>query len=406
MRVLVNRYAALGPRSGVGHYTVELLLALQQLAPGRVEVTPHDWLFEAEQVWLRLRPYFNPTRAEPAEGTPVPVPVPPSTWKRAWRELMHFGRESLTRYASAAPRRRCALYHEPNHLPLPIDLPTVVTVCDLSSLLHPQWHPRARVLEFERHFRHGLERCAHVLAISEFTRQEIIDILNVAPQRVTRTYLGIRRGMRRLSAPRVTATLKRLGLPSRYLLYVGTLEPRKNLLMLLRAYAGLSAALRERFPLVLAGGWGWKADAIAAWLDREARAHNVHHVGYVAERDLVALYNGARALVYPSLYEGFGLPPVEMLACGGAVLASTAGALVETVGAQAHLIAPEDEDGWRKSMARVLQDDDWWQALRHGAEAAAQAFTWRRCACETWQAYRTVCPELPDVREAWHLKAG
>src|SRR5581483_7509817 len=126
-----------------------------------------------------------------------------------------------------------------------------------------------------------------------------------------------------------------------------------------------------RWPLVLVGGWGWNTADVAEYLHAEARHRGVLHVGYIAEEHLPAVYNGARALVYPTLYEGFGLPPVEMMACGGAVLASTAGALVETIGSRAHLIDPDDVDGWRRALLRVTQDDEWWQALRLGAEEAA-----------------------------------
>src|SRR5207302_7892566 len=126
------------------------------------------------------------------------------------------------------------------------------------------------------------------------------------------------------------------------------------LLVLLRAYCALPERLRLRWPLVLVGGWGWNTGELAAYLHQQARPRGVIHLGYVAEEHLAAVYNGARALVYPSLYEGFGLPPVEMMACGGAVLASTAGALVETVGSRAHLIDPHDIVGWRASMARVV----------------------------------------------------
>src|SRR5262249_2337622 len=97
------------------------------------------------------------------------------------------------------------------------------------------------------------------------------------------------------------------------------------------------------------------------------------------------------ALVYPSLYEGFGLPPMEMMACGGAVLASTADAVVETVGARAHLIDPHDVDGWRDALQRVVTDDDWWRALRQGVQALARPFTWDRCAAETLAVYRRLC---------------
>jgi alpha-1,3-rhamnosyl/mannosyltransferase len=179
-------------------------------------------------------------------------------------------------------------------------------------------------------------------------------------------------------------------LPAEYLLHVGNLEPRKNVLMLLRDYCSLPEALRRRFPLVLVGGWGWNTAELAEYLHEQARPRGVLHLGYLADEHLGTLYNGARALVFPTFYEGFGLPPLEMLACGGAVLASTAGAVVETVGRQAHLVDPHDEDGWREALLRVLGDDDWWHHLRRGAVEAARPFTWQRCAAETMQVYRAL----------------
>jgi alpha-1,3-rhamnosyl/mannosyltransferase len=114
------------------------------------------------------------------------------------------------------------------------------------------------------------------------------------------------------------------------------------------------------------------------------------HVGYVPEEYLAAVYNGARALLYPSWYEGFGLPPLEMMSCGGAVLASTAGAVVETVGRRAHLIPPGDFDGWRSGMMQVLQDEDWCMSLRKGVRALARQFSWNRCAADTLAVYQSI----------------
>ena len=196
------------------------------------------------------------------------------------------------------------------------------------------------------------------------------------PETVTRTYNGVRAGLGPMPDADVQAALRTLGLPPRYFLYLGTIEPRKNLMTLLHAYVRLPADLRDRFPLLLVGGWGWNSAAVAAYLDGEARHRGVVYTGYLPEQSLAAVLNGARALVYPSLYEGFGLPPVEMMACGGAVLCSTAGALVETVGARAHLVEPLDEDGWREALRRAAVDDDWHAELRRGAAEVVRPYTW------------------------------
>jgi alpha-1,3-rhamnosyl/mannosyltransferase len=204
----------------------------------------------------------------------------------------------------------------------------------------------------------------------------------------------------------VDEVLRRLGLPPQYLLYLGTIEPRKNVLMLLRAYCALPDQLRSRWPLLLVGGWGWNAGDVADYLHREARHRGVVHLGYVAEEHLAFLYNGARALVYPSLYEGFGLPPVEMMACGGAVLASTAGALVETVGRRAHLVSPDDVGGWRDGMQRVVEEHEWWQSLRRGVTAVARPYTWDRCAADTLAVYRSLCGGRAVVAAPAPLRAA
>jgi alpha-1,3-rhamnosyl/mannosyltransferase len=266
--------------------------------------------------------------------------------------------------------------------------------------MHPEWHPPDRVAEHQREFEHGVKQAAHVLTDTECIRQEILRTLGLPPDRVTCAYIGVRRGLRAMPSEEVEARLHERGLSPGYLLYVGTIEPRKNVLTLLRAYCALPATVRERHPLVLAGGWGWNSRDVHSYLDNEARHKGVYYLGYVSEDDLPTLYNGARALVFPSFYEGFGLPPVEMLACGGAVLASTAGALVETVGRQAHLIDPLDLDGWRDAMERVCVDNDWWQSLRAGAVVSARPFTWQRCAEETCAVYQRVIEGRTSARRA------
>jgi alpha-1,3-rhamnosyl/mannosyltransferase len=398
MRVVVNQLAALGLKTGIGHYAVQLLRCLrEQAGEDQIDGYPWGWVRHAREACARVRPYLEGSIRGPSSIPEANVAGPAGLRSRTLHYLRHFGRSLMARHFRLVNALRAYdLYHETNFIPLPSDQPTLATIHDLSVLLHPEWHPADRVAYFERHFQHGLSRCVHFLAISEFGRQEVIKTLHIPPERVTRTYMGIRPGLGPLSADKVAQVLHQLGLPPRYLLCLGTIEPRKNVLTLLRAYCALPAPLRTRWPLLLVGSWGWNTSDVADFFHREARHHGVIHLGYVNEEHLPVLYNGARALVYPSLYEGFGLPPLEMMACGGAVIASTAGSLVETVGSHAHLVHPEDIGDWCDALTRVAEDDEWWRALRQGVRAVAQPYTWDRCAADTLRVYRHLCGERMD----------
>jgi alpha-1,3-rhamnosyl/mannosyltransferase len=407
MRVVVNQMPALMRKTGVGHYIAELLRCLRrQAGPDEIDAFPPEWAWCLPHFWDRFRSRLEADTSGAAAADRSAPSLLTSVRGTALRWLRQSGRQVLGRCFRAGYRSRdYDLYHETNFIPMPSDLPTVATILDLSVLLRPEWHPAHRVAHFQKHFRRGLDHCVHFLSISEFSRQEIIRTLNIPADRITCTYMGIRPGLGPLAPDAIAPQLARLGLPPRYLLYLGTIEPRKNLLLLLRAYCTLPQALRDNCPLVLVGGWGWNSRDVADYFHTEARQRGVRHFGYMSEDHLPAIYNGARALVYPSLYEGFGLPPLEMMACGGAVLASTAGALVETVGSRAHLISAEDIDGWRTALARVIVDDDWRASLCAGSVDVARPYTWDRCAADTLVVYRSLCggatvKERPQRRAA------
>jgi alpha-1,3-rhamnosyl/mannosyltransferase len=390
MRVILNEWSAGGVRTGIGHYTAQLAAHLRPL-PGLDELISFPGPF-VQRVVGRLKGLANSGHQSATAAGPA---APPGFKARLRERLRQWWRAGLA-WHFRRRSGRAELYHEPNYLPLPSDLPTVATLHDLSALRHPEWHPRDRVAHFERHLPRALTQACHFCAISEFGRQEIVRHLGVAAERVTVTYMGSRAHLRPLPAVETAAVLQKLGLPPQYLLHVGTVEPRKNLDLLVRAYTGLPAALREHWPLLLVGGWGWGAGGVADYLRGAGRRDGVLHLGYVDEAHLAALYNGARALAFPTLYEGFGMPAVEMLACGGAVLASTAAAVAEVVGTNAHLTDPHDEAGWRDAIRRVLTDDDWWRQLRAGAVERARPFTWRRCAEDTLRAYGQALGRVPE----------
>jgi alpha-1,3-rhamnosyl/mannosyltransferase len=396
VRVLFNTQVVAGRPTGVGQYAAQLVRALRRIDGLHVSEFPPSWLLGITAAARRLRSLAG------AHGTP------PVSDNSSWRpDLLGWLRRGGEHLLNRQFRRACAstrpdLYHEPNFIPLPTDLPTVVTVHDLSPLLHPEWHPADRVALYERRFAEGLRQCAHIIADSECIRQEILNTFHLPPERVTTALIGVRTELHPLPEATIRERLQALRLPPRYLLSLGTIEPRKNLLRLLRVYCSLPELLRTRYPLVLVGGWGWNAGDVAEYLRSVARHRGVIHLGYVGEADLAVLYNGARALLYPSYYEGFGLPPLEMLACGGAVLASTAAALVETVGGTAHLIPADDDDGWREAMVRVIEEDDWWRELRTDALATAKPYTWERCALLTANVYQQARGERPtrEIRSA------
>jgi alpha-1,3-rhamnosyl/mannosyltransferase len=400
MRMVLNYLAASETaKTGIGHYTAELLRCLRpQAGEDVIDTFPGPWGQHIQAFWMR----FRRTRMPAFDGAGGrPTASRPTLRQHLFQSLRASGRVARrVLFRRLCRWKKYDLYHEPNFLPLPCDCPTVATLHDLSPLLHPEWHPAERVTQFEEHFRRGLDQCVHFFTVSDFVRREVIQTLGLPPARITRTYNGIRPSLVPLPPTEVAQTLRRLDLPRRYLLYVGTIEPRKNIPTLLRAYCSLPDGIRSDWPLVLVGSWGWNSGGVADYLASEARQRGVLYRNYVAEGDLATLYNGARALVFPSLYEGFGLPPVEMLACGGAVLASTAGAVAETVGRQAHLVEPTDVDGWRQAMMRVVRDDDWWQELRRGAVEVARPFTWERCAADTLRVYRQLCGQGEQIRKA------
>jgi alpha-1,3-rhamnosyl/mannosyltransferase len=377
MRVILNALSSYRLRTGVGSYAAHLAAELKAIAGPEVTAFPEGWMAPVATLAGRVM----------AGNSPKPAST--HLFSNTLRSAV---RNALKDLCERGFRRACRaggfdLYHEPNFIPWECDLPTVATVHDLSVIQHPEWHPPERVAFHERRFAATLANCRHVVTVSESMRREIIATMGVEPGRVTAIPNGVRPEMRPLSAADVTPIRARLKLPDEYLLYVGTIEPRKNVLTLMRAYCSLDATTRSRCALVLAGPWGWGFGGEFAFLNDVARHYGVIHLGYVADGDLPALYSGAAALVYPSHYEGFGLPPVEMMACGGAVLATTAAAVREVCGDCVYYIHPTDEAGWTDAMCRVIEDPEWRRSLRDGVVGHARQYSWQRCARWTWRLY-------------------
>jgi alpha-1,3-rhamnosyl/mannosyltransferase len=382
MRIIFNAYAAVTPPlTGVGHYARRLLQGLDRLEPsldltcfadGCVIATPRD----------------------SDEPPPPPGPLWQGPARRALRSLSYrvpYLRRVQTRlgFLRLRARHRGAIYHEPNHILLPYDGPSVVTIHDISVLHYPHFHPRQRVAYFNRHLRETLARADRIITDSAFISRDLQTTLGVAPERIRIVPLGVTADFRPLPRETLAPLIARLGLtPGGYLLAMGTREPRKNLETLLAAYLALPQALRARAPLALAGPRGWRADALEARMDALAQAGEIRRLGYVPDVARAALYAGAVGLAYPSLYEGFGLPPLEAACCGIPVLTSRESPMEETLGEAALLVDPRDAGAITAGLARLLDDPSLREDAARRAPALSARFTWQACAERTAAIYR------------------
>ena len=280
------------------------------------------------------------------------------------------------------------VYHEPNYVPLRYDVPVVVTVHDLSWLRFPDTHPADRVRWLDRGLPRALERAAAILVDSEFIRREVLATFPIAAARVHTAHLGVSEDFRPRNAAQTSATLGPLHLShGRYVLTVGTIEPRKNVGHVLAAYARLPAGLREQYPLVIAGAKGWRAADLESELRTLADRGQIRFLGHVARGQLPHLMAGATAFVFPSLYEGFGLPPLEAMASGVLVLVSDRAAMPEVIGDAGVVIDPEQPEDTATKIVAMLGDSAARANLAHRGEIRARRFTWESCAEATVHAY-------------------
>lgn len=287
------------------------------------------------------------------------------------------------------------LLHAPAFVgPLFSACPQVITVHDLSFLRHPHFFRRSNRLYLSALTKPACRRAAALIAGSEFIAQEITTLLGVPRERIHVIYHGIDPSFHPLPAAEVAAFKQQTGLPERFILYLGTLEPRKNLRRLVRAFARLP--LRD-VHLILAGGKGWFYEEVFAEVERLGIQDRVHFPGYVAPETLNLWYNAAEASAYLSLYEGFGFPVLEALACGVPTLTSATASLKEAAGDGALLAPPEDEAAIADGLLRLLSDADLRADLRQRGLRHAQQFSWDKTAHQTTTVYRKVIEERAKV---------
>lgn len=291
----------------------------------------------------------------------------------------------------AARREHLEMLHSPVNVQ-PVFLPCrgVVTVMDLSFLVYPASFRAQQRLYQTLFTRLSARRATRLIAISLQTAQDLVHRCGTNASKITVVYPGVDTHFHPIAPPALDAFRQRRGLPERFILFVGTLEPRKNLPMLLHAFAQARPRLPRGCKLVLAGGKGWLYEPVLRTIEQLQLKSEVILPGFVPDEELPLWYNCADVFVYPSLYEGFGLPALEAMACGCPVMAARTSSLPEVVGDGGLLLSHDQPEVWAEALARVCSDETLRVELRRLGLVRAQRFSWATMARETVEVYREV----------------
>ena len=387
MRIALNAHLlANGPSyraAGIHSYISNLLRHLPAAVEG-----DDDWRFEAHVGAGNTAAFDGIHMARAGADTS-------SAWRRILWEQTQQPREL----------RGVDLHHAMAFVaPIVLPAPMVVTVYDLSFIRYP-----GRMSPARRHYLRLMtsltcKRARRILAISQSTADDLQKELGLPARKIDVTPLGYDKA---LFFPRQPAEIdhfrRKHSLPERFWLFVGTLEPRKNLMLLLEAYRLLDKD--ARLPLILGGGVGWRGEQILAAIEQMELSDAVKHVGFVPAADLPLWYNCAEAFLYPSIYEGFGLPVLEAMACGTPVIASDVAALTEIVGKAGLCIAPDNLVRWAAALQAVREEDEWRETVGQYAALGAQRYSWQRTALLTVRSYLYAMldkdpPPLEDQEDA------
>jgi glycosyltransferase involved in cell wall biosynthesis len=382
IRVCIDLSPTVHRRAGWGTYARELAQALHNLDDG-----PDLTLF-----------YNHPARAHPLppdlRGLPVhTLPLP----TRPWRLLAAMSQQLDLGLDNWLPD--CHLFHATEHLlPRLKRARTVLTVHDLIYRLFPEYHLPLNKWFLNLFMPLFVRRADAIIAVSRCTRDDLIRHYDVPPEKITVIYEGVDTQFQPITDPGTLAAVRaRYGLPQHYILYVGTIEPRKNLTTLLEAYVALKAQTPNlqspisNLHLVIVGRKGWLyQDFFQRLRELGLEEDEVVLPGFVPDEDLPALYSAAELFVFPSLYEGFGLPPLEAMACGTPVVTSNTSSLPEVVGEAGLMVDPHDVRALREAMERALIDEHLRTELRTRGLEQAGRFTWEKTAQQTLEVYRGI----------------
>jgi glycosyltransferase involved in cell wall biosynthesis len=373
MRVGIDGYPLAEPRTGVGHYTLELARALALISP-------------ADHFELVSPKPFDIAALREIERANLPNLL--TKTPRASSIRGHWWSIGLPFYIR---RAGFDLFHGTNFdVPLWRQGRSVVTIHDLSALLHPEKH-RSRLVRRARLRLPLVVRFADkIITPTESVKREVCQRFKVKPEKVTAIHSAARSSFKPKPFAQSAELRKRLRVEDEFLLFVGTLEPRKNLLTLLKAFVQINRQSAHRPQLVIAGGEGWLMDDMFAFVKESGISERLRFTGYLSDEELRGLYSSCKVFLYPSVYEGFGLPPLEAMACGAPVVAGRIPSLQEVLGSNARLVEPLDVNALAGGIVELLEDENQRQTLAAAGLEHSRKFSWEKTARLTLEVYQQV----------------
>lgn len=368
MRIGFDFRTATRQKTGDRTYTVNLARELLRL------LTP-------EELWLLT------------DEAKAQVEGPPPHWPRHEVAALIPGLWTPLHLPVFARRHQLDLLHVQYIVPPLSPCPVLTTIHDLSFEVLPQTFPFRHRFMLQRLIPWAVAQAARVLTGSESTKQDLVRLYRVSPHKIVVTPYGVDESLFARQASSTGRTLEQRNLLPGYFLFVGVAQPRKNLPTLLRAYARLDPDLRSSHPLVLAGKEGWMTEPIERALAEGGIAQQVRRLGYVPDGDLPVLYRNALAFVFPSLYEGFGLPILEAMACGAPVITSNVSSMPEVAGDATLLVDPHSVNELAAAMRHLAEDVELRRNLSARGREQARLFRWEHTARLTLQVYREMMPQ-------------
>jgi glycosyltransferase involved in cell wall biosynthesis len=378
MRIAIDGIPLAEPKTGIGHYTFELARGLAALAPR------HDFELVAHApIEAGFQAAFDADGESLRPANLRIVHTPTNSLSKRWWTI------GLPLYVQ---RQAVALFHGTNYkVPFWNRCRTVVTIHDLSLLLHSHTHEEELVRRARLRLPATARMASKIITDSESVKREICQHLRIRPEKIAVVPLAPRRAFRPVAQSVSAATRLRLGVEDDFILFVGTVEPRKNLLTLVRAFEELTRRTSLLRPqLVIAGKKGWLTEELYTLIEASGLSRRILFTGYVTDEDLASLYSSCRVCVYPSLYEGFGLPPLEAMSCGAPVITSRIPVIMETVGDAARLVEPTNVRELADGIQALWESDDERRRLSAAGLAHAANFTWERTARMTLDVYEEV----------------